>query len=273
MRRSLTVLHKLMWCIRYQKVQEPLWELMCVCYCELQHGHYRGSKWSFTGSTAQPGGYFGEGINKPAHLEMVQCIGSERDLTECEKGEIGSNTTHSLDVGVKCQPGIVTIYRSLWGYWISLSQLMAHIERGMFVWWKDLETGRGEWKCSGREDGELLLTLTGLTMMPGLFAGSCAIPHLLVWLQVIMFSSKDIILSDAAVQCCDTYGNGSGLVMTHSMSVVCKGGEQNITECDPHTSYNISTVGVKCEQGWRFQFCTMFGVTAKYRWWGELWWC
>ena len=62
----------------------------------------------FYSATAQPGAYFGEGINKPIHLENVQCSGLERELINCGKG--GANHTesgadHSLDVGVKCEPG------------------------------------------------------------------------------------------------------------------------------------------------------------------------
>ena len=64
---------------------------------------------SFTGAKSQPGAYFGEGLNKPIHLESVRCRGSERNLTECEKEKEGNSTRsgpdHSLDVGVKCSPG------------------------------------------------------------------------------------------------------------------------------------------------------------------------
>ena len=67
-----------------------------------------GLKHVFIGVTAQPGGYFGEGVNKPVHLISIQCSGSEIELTECESEEEGS-TDHNGGgqdgVGVRCQPG------------------------------------------------------------------------------------------------------------------------------------------------------------------------
>ena len=57
-----------------------------------------------TGATAHIGAYFGEGSG-PIHLDFVQCSGSEYNLTECEIRNDRVRTSHSFDVGVKCQPG------------------------------------------------------------------------------------------------------------------------------------------------------------------------
>ena len=41
------------------------------------------------------------------HLDSVECSGMEYNLTDCETMNNGIiETSHSLDVGVKCQPGI-----------------------------------------------------------------------------------------------------------------------------------------------------------------------
>ena len=58
------------------------------------------------GATGHSGAYFGEGRG-PVNLDSVQCTGSEYSLTDCEIEESGRRTTHSLDVGVKCQPGTI----------------------------------------------------------------------------------------------------------------------------------------------------------------------
>ena len=57
-----------------------------------------------TGATAHTDAYFGEGSG-PIHLDFVQCSGSEYNLTECEIRNDRDRTSHSFDVGVKCQPG------------------------------------------------------------------------------------------------------------------------------------------------------------------------
>ena len=54
---------------------------------------------------AKSNAYYGEG-NVPIHLDSVQCSGLENTLTECDTGLNETSTNHSLDVGVKCQPGI-----------------------------------------------------------------------------------------------------------------------------------------------------------------------
>ena len=61
----------------------------------------------FVGATAHSNAYFGEGSGA-VHLDLVQCTGSEYNLTECETGNSGPGDSpdHSLDVGVKCQPGM-----------------------------------------------------------------------------------------------------------------------------------------------------------------------
>ena len=58
------------------------------------------------GATAQSRAYFGEGKG-PVNLDLVECSGSEYNLTECDVQNTGSTTSHSLDVGVKCQPGLI----------------------------------------------------------------------------------------------------------------------------------------------------------------------
>ena len=58
-----------------------------------------------SGATGYSNAYFGEG-GGPVNLDSVQCSGSEYNLTECEIGNSGTRTAHSLDVGVKCQPGL-----------------------------------------------------------------------------------------------------------------------------------------------------------------------
>ena len=58
-----------------------------------------------SGATAHSHAYFGEG-KTPVKLDSVQCTGSEYILTDCEIENSGTTTTHILDVGVKCQPGV-----------------------------------------------------------------------------------------------------------------------------------------------------------------------
>ena len=57
-----------------------------------------------TGATAHSDAYFGEGSGW-IHLEFVKCSGTEYHVTECETQDVGFSSSHSLDVGVKCQPG------------------------------------------------------------------------------------------------------------------------------------------------------------------------
>ena len=61
-----------------------------------------------TGATAHSKAYFGEGSG-PVHLNSVECSGMEYNLTDCKTMNSGLETSHSLDVGVKCQPGIYTV--------------------------------------------------------------------------------------------------------------------------------------------------------------------
>ena len=55
-----------------------------------------------TGATGQPGAYFGQGSG-PIHLDYVLCSGTEYKLTDCETGNRTRLSSHSEDVGVKCQ--------------------------------------------------------------------------------------------------------------------------------------------------------------------------
>ena len=50
---------------------------------------------------AHSGAYFSNGSGL-IHLTFVNCSGLEYGLTECETQ---NGSSHSLDVGVKCQPG------------------------------------------------------------------------------------------------------------------------------------------------------------------------
>ena len=60
------------------------------------------------GATAYFGAYFGEGSGL-IHLTFINCSGSEYNVAECEtqKFSVGMNNSHSHDVGVKCQPGML----------------------------------------------------------------------------------------------------------------------------------------------------------------------
>ncbi|CAI8023557.1 hypothetical protein GBAR_LOCUS13754, partial [Geodia barretti] len=72
--------------------------LQCMMLeCLLANLRYRKHR-----ATAQPGAYFGEGVNKPVHLISIQCSGSEIELvTECESEEEGS-TDQLMDGGQDC---------------------------------------------------------------------------------------------------------------------------------------------------------------------------
>ena len=48
------------------------------------------------------GAYFGSGSG-PIHLDYVVCSGTEYNLTECQTGSETRQSSHSEDVGVKCQ--------------------------------------------------------------------------------------------------------------------------------------------------------------------------
>lgn len=64
----------------------------------------------YAGATAYSGAYFGEGSGL-IHLSFVKCAGIEYDVIECETQNVGIISTHSFDVGVKCQPGMLTLLR------------------------------------------------------------------------------------------------------------------------------------------------------------------
>ena len=61
-----------------------------------------------TGATAHSNAYFGEGSGL-VHLDSVQCSGLEYSLTDCETMNSGIESSHSLGVGVKCEPGMYYI--------------------------------------------------------------------------------------------------------------------------------------------------------------------
>ena len=60
----------------------------------------------YSGAIAHSRAYFGEGSGL-IHLTDVKCSGSEYNVTECETGNLESSSSHSFDVGVKCQPGML----------------------------------------------------------------------------------------------------------------------------------------------------------------------
>ena len=60
---------------------------------------------TITGAASQSNAYFGEGEGA-IHLDSVECSGLENRLIECGMNYSDNSTSHSLDVGVKCQPGI-----------------------------------------------------------------------------------------------------------------------------------------------------------------------
>ena len=90
-----------------------------------------------TGATAHADAYFGEGSGL-IHLTFVKCSGLEYDVTECETQNLESSFSHSLDVGVKCQPGVLNgfkcmIYIFIIHFITFTLQLMKLIEREIFV--------------------------------------------------------------------------------------------------------------------------------------------
>ena len=68
--------------------------------CYLLHAPF-----TLTGAVPQSGAYFGEGEGS-IHLDSVECSGLENRLIECGMNYSDNSTSHSLDVGVNCQPGI-----------------------------------------------------------------------------------------------------------------------------------------------------------------------
>ena len=56
-----------------------------------------------TGASSHSGAYFGEGSGT-IHLTFVKCSGLEYDIADCVTK---NGSSHSLDVGVKCLPGII----------------------------------------------------------------------------------------------------------------------------------------------------------------------
>ena len=54
------------------------------------------------GASGLTGAYFGSGSG-PIHLDSVVCSGTEYNLTDCQTGTGTRQSTHSDDVGVKCQ--------------------------------------------------------------------------------------------------------------------------------------------------------------------------
>ena len=119
----------------------------------------------YSGATAHSNAYFGEGQGK-IHLDSVKCSGSEYIVTDCEIDNSGTSSSHSLDVGVKCQPGVSAVYIAhCTKNNFPFSQLMRHIEREIFVWWEEPTIGRVEWRYTGGEVGGQSVTLRGVQKM------------------------------------------------------------------------------------------------------------
>ena len=53
------------------------------------------------GAIQHTNGYFGEGSG-PIHLDYVVCTGTEYNLMDCQIGSGTRDSSHSDDVGVKC---------------------------------------------------------------------------------------------------------------------------------------------------------------------------
>ena len=68
----------------------------------LLHSYKNSSVHSLPGALQQTGAYFGEGSD-PIHLDYVLCSGTEYNLTDCLIGNRTRQSSHSEDVGVKCQ--------------------------------------------------------------------------------------------------------------------------------------------------------------------------
>ena len=68
----------------------------------LLHSYNNSSVRSLPGALQQNNAYFGEGSG-PIHLDYVLCSGTEYILTDCRIGNRTRQSSHSEDVGVKCQ--------------------------------------------------------------------------------------------------------------------------------------------------------------------------
>ena len=65
---------------------------------------------SLLGASGRTGAYYGFGSG-PIHLDYVVCSGTEYNLTDCQIGNVTRQSSHSEDVGVKCQTSkCVVIY-------------------------------------------------------------------------------------------------------------------------------------------------------------------
>ena len=127
---------------------------------------------SCTGTVPQSKAYFGEGEGA-IHLDSVECSGLENRLIECGMNHSDNSTSHSLDVGVKCQPGIYISH--LIERFIMLlfyAQLLGHIEMVIIVWWEELTTGRVVWRYFSLDHGKPLMTLPGLMRMLMLYVNN-----------------------------------------------------------------------------------------------------
>ena len=62
------------------------------------------------GATGQTGAYFGPGSG-PIHFDYVVCSGTEYNLTDCQVTKGTRQSSHSEDVGVKCQTSKDVLYK------------------------------------------------------------------------------------------------------------------------------------------------------------------
>jgi hypothetical protein len=189
-------------------------------------GHFR------PGATGHSGAYFGEGRG-PVNLDSVQCTGSEYSLTDCEIEDSGRRTTHSLDVGVKCQPAEGS-YRE--GD-IRLVGGPHNWEGRVEIFWS------GTWGTISETDWGM--------------------PEAQVVCKQLQLPSEGSVSSP--------YGQGSGLIRI--TSVTCSGSEDNVTQCSlsmGFSSNHQNDVGVKCGKGADYKHGDIRLVGGSYSWEGRV---
>ena len=72
------------------------------CAVRAEGLHFSAFHVTYLGATGHNGAYFGPGSG-PIHLDYVVCSGTEYNLTDCQVGKRTRQSSHSEDVGVKCQ--------------------------------------------------------------------------------------------------------------------------------------------------------------------------
>ena len=99
-------------CVNLQKVY-TICVLLNFYYTLIAHWIYNYTQchvhFYVLGATGLNGEYFGSGSG-PIHLDTVVCSGREYNLTDCQVGKKTRQSSHSEDVGVKCQTSKDTMY-------------------------------------------------------------------------------------------------------------------------------------------------------------------